>query len=254
MDGSGNRTARRHRRVGVVAGWQRTNRTLRVLALGGVGMSMMLGGGLFAVLSDSAEVGQNSIQTGELPVVEDQLDIQVAQAVDNGCQDPALQWQDISIPGVFQSDDFPVGEGSRSITSDPWCIRRVDTTDNVMAISATIADFSEADPVCSAGEEAAGDTDCGVPGSDVGEVSDVVSWNARVDFNSETCDHGSSSPAGLNQALAPGATTSMIGLQPGQTFAFCMWFELFTNTTDPGLLGRLQTDLAFWDWTITGSI
>jgi hypothetical protein len=235
--------------------WREMPRTLRLLTATGLGSAMVLSGGLYAVISDQARVGPNSIVTGALPVTEDTLDLQVAQPVNNGCT-TGVSWQEASIPGVFSSATFPVGEGPRDITSSPWCLRRVDSTNNTMSIDAVVAGLVETDSVCSPNETAAGDADCVSGAAGSGEVSQSVFWNMRVDFSSDSCDYVNSSPAGQNKALQNGQVSSAISIPPGVNSAnpTCVWFGLFTNNQTLAALQRLQTDAATWDWNIVGHI
>ena len=238
--------------------------TLRLTILLGVLVTVMSGTGIFAVFSDRATGGQNTVTSGERPSAAD-LKIAPAYEVSGvyscdrdqdgviGPNDAVAAWPDNLTTAQFNASDVQPGDSSGNV---PLCLYNGGASPLNLTVSAI--DLLDEEIGCTGDEAASGDPDCGVvPGQSVpGELSSVL----RIDVQQVSCVadplgiHGviGSASALLSAFTAQVLTGPLAGaLAPGSTA--CLELAVSYPTTADALDQQLaQSDSAKWRFAFDG--
>lgn len=214
-------------------------------SLMGLGLIMTLAGGagVFAVFSDRATTGTNSITSGPRGQA---VDLQIAPAtVAAGVWDCGDFVDDLHA-GLFSVTDAQPG-GSWDST---FCLRNEGSVG--VYLLATVVDRSDSETDCT-GDEAVVDTTCGTGQGELGYV-------LRVRFERQDCATSEPKAASDHPFLDFIGDSVMIeggspqGLNPGDTACFGV---TLTYPDDPGLPEEIaqvaQTDELVWRFAFIGS-
>jgi hypothetical protein len=243
--------------------------TLRITIVLGVLVTLVGGTGIFAVFSDRATTGTNTVTSGSQPHAADlQLNFGVATGTGVDCDaDPdanALFFEDDLTTGLFTLQDVQPGA-----TNDPayLCIRNSGSAPLRLYIAAI--DLVDADIDCTGDEAAAGDTTCGLdpnsppaaPIPQAGELSH--SLNVTIDeigcIFADPANPGPTVISTTERALydlsdtAP-ATRASIGtgaLDPGADMCLRLTIA-YPSDTATTAVQQAQTDRATWRFAFDG--
>lgn len=132
--------------------------------------------GIYAVFTDRASTGTNSVDSGEQPRA---ADLQIGAAVQPDCSDATFT--DNLLTGIFDLSD--VLPGSDSTQHFKLCVKNVGTAGLFLTVAAT--DVVETETDCTGDEAAAGDLTCGTPDIGDGELGTVLTTQI-VPYDCET--------------------------------------------------------------------
>lgn len=205
---------------------------MAVMALGAV-VTLLGGTGIFAVFSDRATTGTNSVESGALPRA---ADVQIALYSSGECQ----TFSEDLTTGLFDASGVQEGYG----VSSPLCVKSVGSAD--VALSMTVIDLTDSETGCTGDEAAAGDATCG---SGVGELSSALSVGVfRFD-----CETGAGSIPERDWLNA--STTKNVALgpvQPGEVA--CVAADVGYGHNVPELTQQVaQSDRATWRFAFDGA-
>ena len=210
------------------------------LTLGSV-ITLVGGTGIFAVFTDRATTGTNSVASGERASA---ADLQIA---------PAIQNQDLSITcGTFSDDlglllfDISDAQPTGVVGANFICLSNVGSSS--LSLTATAIDLVDVETDCTGDESAAGDNTCGSFGQ--GELSGVLFVSAVLkNCQTSAGEGGVGTQLGVFAQLnLPFGTT----LAPDQVACLLITAEYPTDTPDSNVLVA-QTDKATWRFAFDGA-
>lgn len=204
-------------------------------ALGAV-IAVMGGTGIFAVFTDRATTGTNTVTSGARPKAAD-LQIASTGTSYNDCQTFS---EDLATGLVTMTDAQPL---SKQITH--VCLKNVGASELTLSVKAI--DLTDSEAGCTGDEAAAGDTTCG---TGAGEISDIIAVNAR----SIDCATGAAGPIGGQWlSVLPGNPMSLGTVASGAQA--CARIEVtyapLNTTANQQLLA--QSDTATWRFAFDGA-
>jgi hypothetical protein len=206
-----------------------------VTALGGV-ISIAGAAGIFAVFTDQATTGDNSVVTGERPR---SADILLAMtATDPGAYPVAcgVFQQDLTTP-LFNVTDLRPGDAA----SAAICLGNEGT--NPVGVSASAIDLLETETGCTGDEQAAGDSTCGQGGGEVSPVLMVTVW--ATDCSTGTGAGGGQDWQPPSALLGDMASSALAVTDVSPNTVACLLVTLALSGPDD-LLQVAQTDRASW--------
>lgn len=220
------------------------NRRLLVslMALGAV-VTLIGGAGIFAVFTDRATTGTNSVTSGERASA---ADLQISTMVGGTCVEPFV---DDLATGLFSISDVQPSAGSLGNAS--ICLMNTGTAN--LTISVAAIDLVNVETDCTGDEEAAGDASCGIalPSTGMGELPPVI----VADFSPLSCATGApTGGAGITNTLAflTGGATLVLVEAPGE--AHCFRIDIRYPTTTPDTSIQIaQTDQVTWRFAFDGT-
>lgn len=199
-----------------------------------VGMS-----GIYAVFTDRAETGDNSVSTDAEPKV---ADIQIAAVANAQACDLAEYSESLTTGLISASDVRPTWEGDLVYV----CLRN--TGASSVDLTWKVIDLVDEDIACTGDELAAGDTSCGENGA--GELADhIYVHGSVVDCATGTPDGGAymSLLAGLTASGSPGL------LAAGDTM--CLSFQgFYPMPSDPLTAQLAQSDRVTWRFAFDAAL
>jgi len=193
--------------------------------------------GIFAVFTDRATTGTNTVTSGSRPKAAD-LQIATTGSTYSDCQTFS---EDLATGLITISDAQPLSKQIKNV-----CLRNVGASELTVTMKAV--DLVDAEAGCTGDEAASGDATCG---TGAGELSDLVAVNT----NKIDCVTGAFGPTEGAWLSVLGGTGSMaIGtVAPGSQA--CVRIELTyapLNTTATQQL-RAQSDTATWRFAFDGA-
>lgn len=216
---------------------------IRAMALGAV-ISLAGSTGIFAIFSDRAFTGTNSVTTGARPTPPpDVTYLRIAETSNPG-QYPVTcgTFSDDIATGLFTISDFQVGSYPYSIV----CLENAGTT--TLSLSATTLDLVDTDTGCSVGEAEAGDSSCG--GDQLGELS----YGLWAFLNRPDCASGYVAGGAEHLDLATMRTSSLAipgdALTPGEIACVYVGLGLVGDET---LFNLTQSDQVSWRFAFWGT-
>jgi hypothetical protein len=227
---------------------------LRVVIVLGVLITLVGGTGIFAVFSDRATTGTNTVTSGSQPRAADlQLNVGVdtGQAID--CEtDPdanGVIFEDDLTTGLFTLQDVQPGT-----TSDPAYLCLRNTGSAPLSLYAAAIDLVDADVDCTGDEAAAGDTTCGTDGTapQAGELSPLLD----VRFDEMDCHDSSVIFPGTEGVLYDLTDPAPIAFRAG-TLApgadLCLVLTIaYPSDTATTAVQQAQSDRVTWRFAFDG--
>jgi hypothetical protein len=215
---------------------------LLTLSTLGVLISLLGGTGLFAALTDTADVGPNHLDTAPLA---GSADLKVAELENGQC----LTYQDNLVTEFILGANFVPGDE----TSNQLCIKNVGS--QTVSLAVTAVDLVDFDYDCTGDEQEYGDQTCGPNVPDpVGELSSVI------DALFVTVDCGTGAPSGspfgsnLHDLVGNPLFISVTGL--GSNEVACFDIHLSEPDGQTGYpvadLQKAQSDSLTWTFRFTG--
>jgi predicted ribosomally synthesized peptide with SipW-like signal peptide len=219
----------------------RRHALLSVIVLGAI-VTLVGGTGIFAVFTDRATTGLNSVTSGERARA---ADIQLAIAVPdiNGGYACSAFADDLANPFFTMTDAQP-GDGATRMA----CVQNVGSA--TVLVSLTSADLLESDASCTGDEESL-DASCG-QGDGFGQLAAALS----VSVEPQNCF--TAQAVGVNQTagLATIAATPIVlldnGLAPGATACFLVALDYPTGTPEE-TAQVAQSDGVVWRFAFDAS-
>jgi predicted ribosomally synthesized peptide with SipW-like signal peptide len=239
--------------------------TLRIVIVLGVLLTLVGGTGIFAVFSDRATTGPNTVTSGAQP---NAAHLQLNVGIDNGqaidCEtDPdanGVTFEDDLTTGLFTLQDMQPGTAS-----DPayLCLRNAGSAP--LSLYAAAIDLVDADIDCTGDEAAAGDTTCGLDpnlpaGQEVPQAGEL-SHNLSVTIDEMHCHDSTVIFSTIKRALynltdpAPtGFTRASIGAGTLDSGAeLCLQLTIaYPSDTATTAVQLAQTDRATWRFAFDG--
>jgi predicted ribosomally synthesized peptide with SipW-like signal peptide len=213
------------------------NRRLLVslIALGSV-VTLIGGAGIFAVFTDRATTGTNSVTSGEMASAADLL---IAQGVaPAGCG----AFVDDLVTGLFSITDAQPGAGSLGQAN--ICLKNAGSAD--LAYSVAAIDLVDVETDCTGDEAESGDATCGIgPLGElgVGELSPLI----LADIMQTDCTTGSPNGIGLTNSLADLEGGGSLGMSAAPNAVVCLRIDM---RYPPGITDTAaqiaQTDQVTW--------
>jgi predicted ribosomally synthesized peptide with SipW-like signal peptide len=223
---------------------------LRITILLGVLITLVGGTGIFAVFSDRATAGENSVTTGERPRAAD-LKLAAASPEEAGvmCAPATTQWADDTETAQFTAGSLQPGQG---LAPAYLCLMNAGSAR--LVVHASAIDLVDADIACTGDEGAAGDATCGLDPNEVpqaGELSAGLRITIdRVDCTDPTQSVGAESSSNMLDQfssmfiyLAPGAAGAP--LAPDEIACLRLQASYPTPASED-VAQRAQTDRATW--------
>jgi hypothetical protein len=201
---------------------------LSVIALGAV-VTLMGAAGIFAVFTDRATTGTNTVSSGERPRAAD-LKIAVANQTLSDCQN----FTDDLATGLVSMSNAQPGSGASKYV----CLRNAGASSLIVSLSAL--DLTNSEDGCTGDEQAAGDQTCGTGEGELGNELYVYA-------NQIPCEGGVGSPTVSNwlSSLAGGQTLALGTLSPNEQG--CYYIETaYPGNTPDGDAQKAQSDTATW--------
>lgn len=217
--------------------------SLRITIVLGVLLTLVGGTGIFAVFTDRATAGDNSVSSGTRPRAAD-LRIEAGELASGQINCDA----DLDLI-IWKQDDLTTGQFSATgiqpgadLGSSYVCLRNVGAAP--VAVSASAIDLADIEDACSGDEAAAGDTSCAA--GEAGELSGLLLVDMdRVVCMSPVMLQVNNSPAPLS-AMSP---TDLLGtgFQLAPDEILCIQVNVtYPATTPESAAQRAQTDTATW--------
>src|SRR5688572_6779088 len=203
-----------------------------IMALGTV-VTLLGGTGIFAVFSDRATTGTNSVTSDALPHA---ADVQIALREAGACG----PFEEDLTSGLFDASGAQEGYSS----SVPLCVKSAGSADITLAM--TVIDLADSETGCTGDEAAAGDTTCG---TGLGELSSALAVGTfRID-----CATGQG-PVPERDWLNNASTTnfSLGSLGPGEIA--CVIVDVVYGLNVPENTQQVaQSDRAQWRFAFDGT-
>jgi hypothetical protein len=227
------------------------NRRLLVslMAFGAV-ITLVGAAGIFAVFTDRATTGTNSVTSGARASA---AHLQIAQGVpgDTNCGVTPAFSDDLAT-GIFTiTDAQPDGflSPSRHV-----CLRNAGSAD--LAISMAVIDLVNVETDCTGDEAAAGDNNCGIVGGvpGAGELAQVISASVvQVDCFGGPPIPGTGTTGSLQTlATIPGGASLGASMAPGAVI--CLQLDIsYPNTTTNTAVLVAQSDQVTWRYAFDGT-
>ena len=228
--------------------------SLRAVIVLGLLVTFVGGTGIFAVFSDRATGGLNSVTSGER-----------AKAADLKIQTGLIRPDTTVLPcadatgGPFEDDitDVQFSLGSISpgaVYENRWlCLKNAGSSR--LNLSASVIDLTDLEADCTGDEAAAGDTDCGNPTGvlNAGELSPLVGVRIAVidcaDYTSELSSGGLI--ALPSYSSVPLGSATGLQLDPAQVACLSLHFAYLPDVTEPQLQVS-QSDTVNWRFAFDG--
>jgi predicted ribosomally synthesized peptide with SipW-like signal peptide len=215
---------------------------IRVMAVGAV-ITLAGGSGIYALFSDRAMTGSNSVTTGDVPTPPPgDTHLQIANTSSGDYPLGCGTFSDDLATGLFTIADLTASSYPYSLI----CLKNAGTT-TMATVSMTVEDLVETETGCSTGEVAAGDATCG------NDLEGELSSGLVAFLNRPACSTGSTSgPAGyLDLATLQWSAIILPGsaLAPGDIA--CVYVGV-TWTGDATTLQLTQTDQLTWRFAFDG--
>lgn len=215
--------------------------SLRIIVVLGALVTLVGGTGIFAVFTDRATTGYNSVgsgpraQSADLAIAEGDV---VAEAIDCGSFSEDLATNLFSVADVQPGDP--------TISADV-CL--INNGSGDLAITANAIDLNDEDEACTGDEEEAGDTTCG--GFQAGELGSVLA----VQIDRITCATNASEPIQSNSVV--NWTTNPVAI-PGEPLApgeiACLrLLAFYPSTTAETSIQLAQSDRVQWRFAFDGT-
>lgn len=208
---------------------------LSVIALGGL-VTLMGAAGIFAVFTDRATTGTNTVSSGERPASADLKIASTAQSITD-CQ----TFQDNLTTGLYTATGAQPGTsfGAKAI-----CLKNAGSA--TLNLSTTAVDLTDSETGCTGDEQAAGDATCG---SGVGELSPLL----FVDVLALDCSTGSGPPPTSKTLAALGGSPISLGsLASGAQV--CVRVEVrYPGSTPDAETQKAQSDSVTWRFAFDGT-
>jgi predicted ribosomally synthesized peptide with SipW-like signal peptide len=229
--------------------------TLRIIMVLGVLVTLVGGTGIFAVFTDRATAGQNSIVSGPRAQA---ADLKIAQGAYPGpvgtegvfCDsDPdadTLLWEDDDMT-TAQFTAIGVQPGA-DLGVSYVCLHNNGSA--ALALTASAIDVSDLDVECTGDEAAAGDATCG---ADAGELSPLLG----VDIDLVNCSSPAvvitDSPAEYLDSFTDQLVTAPgVGIIAGDTWCLAIHVT-YPTPADEAIAQRAQTDQVTWRFAFDGT-
>lgn len=221
---------------------KRSNRVLLGL---GVSLALLMGSGVFALVSDSITSSGNSAQSGTFsPPPPPSQDVQVASTDDFGASCSDLTYGN-SLPTTFTLADLDLATTQNVYSTRIFCIKNAGSTAG--KLSGAAVNYSATEVGCSTGEFDAGDTNCGGGPGELGAVIDEFFSNFGETGSDPDCLSLESQGIGFTGANGHVLNGS---LPPG---GYCKFVYMLTpkfGSTDTQRV-LAQTDRIQWDLVFT---
>jgi hypothetical protein len=221
---------------------------VRTMALGAV-ITLAGSSGIYAVFTDRATTGTNSVSSGDQPITPpDVTDLQIADGT------IGTNFQGIAC-GAFADDSATPLFSATSLASTDYpeariCLKNAGTT--TLAIAMAAIDIVDVDTACSSGEAEAGDTTCGQ------DLQGELSFALVAIVNRNDCANGGVSTQMASDFLASLAFTSLAvpgdPLAPGEIA--CYWVAINwsgNNSHVDSTIQFTQTDSVTWRFAFDGT-
>lgn len=220
---------------------------LRITILLGVLITLVGGTGIFAVFTDRATAGENSVTTGERPRA---AELKIATPSEEGamCAPATTSWADDTETAQFTAGSLQPGQ---DLAPAYLCLMNAGSAS--LVVHASAIDLVDADVACTGDEAAAGDLTCGLDANDApqaGELSAALQITIeRVGCEDPSVLLGAASSNTLDQFssmfvyLAPGATGAP--LAPDEIA--CLRLQAsYPAPASEDVAQRAQSDRATW--------
>ena len=221
-------------------------RTTQAMVAMGAAISLLLGSGLIAFVSDSVRSNGNSLRSGTYAVAPSAHDLQIARVDVNESCDDALYSDG---PMTAAISDGEVGleiEGLHTFQVDNFCLKNAGTSMGSVVMTFPVANVQDTEiGACEATESAAGDLTCS--DGDEGELVPVLEAQATPDgdFSSASCIGATASVRSLTETFHVVDTD----LAPGETCEIFIGARTLYEATDEQRLAaqtdRVQFDIVF---------
>jgi hypothetical protein len=241
-----------HRRFGItLEGTDMGRHSLRIIMVLGALVTLVGGTGIFAVFSDRATGGENTVTSGTRPKSADlRIEPAVLDAAGgfncDGDVDGSLFENDDTTTAQFTVTDAQPGN---SLGDAYVCLKNVGSA--VLALSVSAIDVVDVDTDCTGDEAISGDTTCGLDlGSlepQAGELSPLLTVEAdRVECTA--AEPPSETPIALDAYSA----VSFDGIAPG--IVTCFWIRLAYPTPATDVDAQVaQSDTVSWRFAFDGT-
>jgi hypothetical protein len=215
---------------------------LRLVMVLGALVTLVGGTGIYAVFSDTASGGQNSVVSGARPSA---ADLQIASAtVSNGNFACAQPYTDNTTTGQFSVTGL---QPTSSSTLGYVCVRNNGAASLNLTTGAT--NLVDADTSCTGDEAAAGDASCGNNGA--GELSPLLSLRIE-ELNCAGSQPISSNAATVSALASQAVDLGAAALAPASVM--CVRFTLnYAASTPEATIQIAQSDTATWNFAFTGT-
>lgn len=210
---------------------------LSVMALGAV-VTLMGAAGVFAVFTDRATTGTNTISSGERAGA---ADLKIATATQApGSAVTCQTFNDNLTTGLFSLSGIQPGDPS---TSKTICLKNAGSS--ALSISTSAIDLVDTETGCTGDEQLSGDTTCG---SGAGELSTVI----RVEIAAGECATGYGSVGTHTLAYLSGSPVLTANLASGAETCvfFLVDYPTSTSATD---VQKAQSDSVSWRFAFDGT-
>jgi hypothetical protein len=207
------------------------------MALGGL-VTLMGAAGIFAVVSDRATTGTNSVSSGAQASTAD-LKIAPVGADQITCQ----TFEDGLTTGLFSMADVQPGDPSRTGRA---CLKNAGPT--TLRVTTSAIDLVDSETGCTGDEQASGDTTCG---TGVGELSPIL--QVKIGTSADIPDCSFSGNLGT-RTLASLTTTTVhtADINPGAQM--CVTFTVqYPATTSASDVQKAQSDSVTWRFAFDGT-
>ena len=219
------------------------NRRLLVslMALGAV-ITLVGAAGIFAVFTDRATTGTNSVTSGERPSA---AHLQITTWQDGVCVGTPV---DDLVTGLFEiTDAQPTG-----FLGTPKYVCLMNAGASSLSLSVAALDLVDIETDCTGDEAAAGDASCGIVGgvAGAGELSQVL----NIDIFQWGCTSAVTENNGDSIRLVDLAGGMLLGvpaLTPGDTM--CLRLRVLYPPGSPETAQIAQTDQATWRFAFDGT-
>lgn len=238
--------------------------SLRVILVAGLLITAMGGTGIFAVFSDRATTGSNSVTSGSRPRAADlQINIGLETPTGTDCQQDldsnGTVWTDDLTTGVFAVPSMQPGESATAMAAGMpagagvLCLKNAGAAN--LDVTASVIDVVDLDVACTGDELAAGDATCGVDATtlapQLGELSPLLTLTTGVDMGCQGQYQGSTTSLAstTNQPVTYPAGTA---LAPGQIV--CLSYSVTYPLDTPEASVQLaQSDQVTWRFAFDGT-
>ena len=225
----------------------------------GTVISLMGAAGIFAVFTDRATTGTNTVTSGERARA---AELRIATGSLLGGVMVCSPFTDDLVTGVFTVSNFQPGSAQPIAGAFPTVICLKNAGSGTLSLSGTVIDLVDVDIDCTGDEAAAGDSTCGpLPGGAVnqGELAHLL----QVSFTPLGCEGTTGDPSGptTTMPLDPGYPVSA-GLTPwpyaGGSLApggtACVSIQVaYPGGTSEAQAQAAQTDQVTWRFAFDGT-
>ena len=233
--------------------WEGTDmgrHSLRIIMVLGVLMTLVGGTGIFAVFTDRAMGGDNTVTSGTRPK---SADLRIEPAVLDAATG-AINCDGDAGAVLWQNDDTTTAQYTvadvqpgNSLGDAYFCLKNVGSA--VLMLTASAIDVVDVDTDCTGDEAASGDTSCGLDvngGPQVGELSPLLTVEAdRVECSAPQ------PPTDTPIALDAYSAVNFDGLGPDGIACFWIQMAYPTPATDSDAQVA-QSDTVSWRFAFDG--